>query len=88
MNYIQIRMVNDVKYLGLLVEEKMVFVERVVQQTRKVIAVFMGLLSLTRTKGGLECLALRRLYEGIAVPLMTYTVVRCGATQPLSLIHI
>ena len=38
----------------------------------RVILIFRGLLSLTRTRGGLECLALRRLYEGIAVPLLTY----------------
>ena len=36
------------------------------------ISVFLGLVDLTRTSGGLECLALRRLYEGIAVPLLTY----------------
>ena len=42
------------------------------QQTQKVISVFLGLAALTRTSGGLECLALKRLYEGTAVPLLTY----------------
>ena len=67
-----VNFVNELKYLGLQVEEGMVFTHHVEQQTRKVIETFRGLMSLTRTRGGLECLALRRLYEGIAVPLMTY----------------
>ena len=72
MNNVIIQCVDEIKYLGLQVEEEMVFTHHVEQQTRKVIETFRGLLSLTRTRGGLECLALRRLYEGIAVPLMTY----------------
>ena len=63
-----------------------------VQQTRKVITVFLGLLALTRTRGGLECLALRRLYEGIAVPLLTYgcevwgpTALRTGTLRRMSM---
>lgn len=60
MNNEVIQCVDEIKYLGLQVEEGLVFTHHVEQQTRKVIETFRGLLSLTRTRGGLECLALRR----------------------------
>ena len=43
----QVRMSDTVKYLGLLIQEDMTYSEHVVQQTRKVITAFLGLIALT-----------------------------------------
>ena len=49
----RVRMADSVRYLGLLMQEEMNFSEQVAQQTQKVISVFLGLVALTRTSGGL-----------------------------------
>ena len=68
----RVGMADSVRYLGLQMQEGMIFAEHVAQQTQKVLSVFLGLAALMRTSGGLECSALKRLYEGTAVPLLTY----------------
>ena len=58
------RVLDSVKYLGLIWGEEMSCEEHVMVQSQKLITTIFGLVALTRTRGGMECLALRRFYEG------------------------
>ena len=63
----QIRVVNNVKHLEIMWGEETTCYDHIMTQTEKVLSTFVGLVALTRTTGGLECSALKRSYEGVAV---------------------
>ena len=51
----QIRVVNNIKYLGIKWTEKMGCKEHILEQIQIVKNTFFSLATLTRTKNGLEC---------------------------------
>ena len=68
----QIRVVDTITYLGIKWKEGIGCQEHIIDQMKKVKTTFLSIVALTRTTSGLECTALKTLYEGVAVPLMTY----------------
>lgn len=68
----RLQKVNRHTYLGVVVDEGLHFSTHVAELAGRVTSTFFALSSLARENHGYSCAALRKLYKGVAQPLLTY----------------
>lgn len=79
MNGVRLKFEDNVRYLGVKIEEGMCFDTHIRETLAKAKKVTMSLMTLSRTSGGYGCDSLRSVYKGMTVPLLTYGCELWGA---------